>query len=147
MCNTERNNAWGCPNERVLLYQPARVSNEQKVKRTNYISGNGRKINQGETLTLLHSNTSYGTTTTTATKTTTTIIISGIQTSYKSNLLKLTTATTNYYCCCCYRPRHPRPSSAAASTNATTTTTTADAAPIHKFYCSHRHNRGYGRGI
>ena len=48
MYNTARNNASGCPNDRVLLYQPARLSNKQKCKRANYISGNGRKIIQRE---------------------------------------------------------------------------------------------------
>ena len=32
----------------MLLYQPAHLSNKQKGKRANYISGNRRKIIQGE---------------------------------------------------------------------------------------------------
>ena len=53
MYKTERNNVWRCPNKRRLLYQAARLSNEQKGKRANHISGNRRKINRGETSTLL----------------------------------------------------------------------------------------------
>jgi len=42
--NTERNNAFGCPNHRLLLSQPASSSNKQNGKRANYISGNGQKL-------------------------------------------------------------------------------------------------------
>jgi len=38
----------GCPKDHMLLYQPAHLSNKQKGKRANYISGNRRKIIQGE---------------------------------------------------------------------------------------------------